>query len=412
MAIKAGQLVHIGQDTVVLDRVQTGGPTTVNIPTETVYELGDYQSVGQVRDIPDLTFTVESYDVTPALEFLALGKTTVDNSVIDPASNIPIDFRSIFKAGQDAPDPFLVVNSVGIPAVYLESLSYRLGMTADARKTATFRGDSIYYNPGMTYVEETPWTTANQVVTTANPAYGVTEQGQFRRVLNVMAGNKRLVFGVDYTESYGAVSGGAAPTTITLNGPAVSGGPLYAGQTVRVMYSSPTGTDEPQNINAPASSSKPAAIRGRDIWVYLGGYDSANKYQNKVLGVQAVQLDWKVKLDKNEEFGNYHLVSQDFFVPDVNGTIQVRAVDVPTFLQLMQEVAGTTDPYQSAAATNVAELALDIVLTDPATGTVLERLHVPDAIFEVPGFQGRVQQKIDVTIKWNSLTGQLKISES
>jgi hypothetical protein len=408
MAVKAGQIIHVGNGAVLVDRIQTGGPGTVNVPVETIYELGNYKSIGQVRDIPDLSFSMESYDVSEEIEALLLGldpTAVLTTDVLDPANARPVDMKSVFKAGQGAAAPFDVVNSVGLPYLTLESLSYRFGLRDDARQTATLRGDSIYYNPGSTYIESAVGTgVAGQTVVTAHPAYGVDEGGVFRRILGVTAGTRRLTYGVDYTETYGAVTAGAAVTTVHL----VAAVP--ATDDVRIMYSSPTAETLNQSVHAPVSATKPAAIRGRDIAVYLGGYDSANPYTNRLLGVQAVTADWRVNLEKDEEFGNYHFVSQDYDVPTVSGTVQVKPVDPAAMFATMQELAGITDVHKSATANTAPVVPLDVVLHSPVDGSVLKRISVPDARFTVPGFSAQVQQKLSFTINWNSDTGEMLIT--
>ncbi len=406
MAIKAGQIIHVGNDTVVIDRIQTAGPGNLNIPVEVIYELGNYKSVAQIRDIPDLSFSLESYDVSTEIEALLLGvdPTDVTKLPYDPSNSRPLDMKSVFKAGLGTADPFATVDSVGLPYLALEQLQYRFGLRDDARQTATLRGDAVYYNPGSTYVEKTPGPLASgATVVTSHPAYSVDEGGITRRVLNVSAGIKRLLYGIDYTESYGAVAAGAAVTTVTLN--------VAAPEGVQIMYSSPTVESFPQTVHAPVSATKPAAIRGRDIGVYLGGYDPAFPFANRLSGVQAATVDWRVTLQKDEEFGNYHFVTQDYDVPTVNGTVQVKPQDSAALVAFIQKIAGVTDPTKTAAATTAAEIPLDIVLHSPLDGSVLKRLHVADAVFTVPGFSARVQQKLDVTVNFQSNTGDLKISK-
>lgn len=407
MAIKAGQIIHVGDGTVVIDRIQTAGPTQVNVPKETIYELGNYQSVGQVFDTPDLSFSLESYDVSCEIEALMLGVTTADGP-FNPSANVPLDVASKFTAGQNATDPFAVIGSVALPYLTMESLSYRFGLRDDARQTVGLRGDAIYYNPGTTYVETNagPLDALDDSTVTANAAYAVTEAGVTRRILGVSLTNgKRLFLGVDYTEAYGSITDGAAVTTLTL----IDAVP--ADVSVRIVYSSPVAEDLDQGVHAVVSTSRPAAIRGRDIWVYLGGYDSGTPFVNKMLGVQAVTADWKVTLDKDEEFGNYHVISQDFDVADVSGTIQVKSVDVAAMIELMQKVSGV-DPttFHSANATNVPIIPLDVVLHSPVDGSVLKRISIDDARFTIPGFSGQVQQKLTQTINWSSDKGDMAVS--
>lgn len=408
MAIKAGQIVHVGNGVAVVRRLQTAGPGTLNVPVETIYELGNYKSVGQVRDIPDLSFSMESYDVTTEIEALLLGKdpaAVLATDVLDPANARPMDVKSAFKMGQGTSAPFDVVGSVGLPFLTLESLQYRFGLRDDARQTATLRGDSVYYNPGSTYVESTVGSgVAAQTVVSAHPAYGVDEGGVFRRILSVTAGTKRLTYGVDYTESYGAVAAGAAVTTVTVTAP------VAATDSIRIMYSSPTAETLPQSIHTPVTATTPAAIRGRDIAVYLGGYDPLLPFANRLLGVQAVTADWRVTLQKDEEFGNYHFVSQDYDVPTVTGTVQVKPVDPAATLAFMQKVAGVATATHSAGATTAPVVPLDIVLHSPEDGSVLKHISVDDARFTVPGFSARVQQKLDFTVNWTSDHGDMAVS--
>jgi hypothetical protein len=63
VAIKAGQIIHDAQGFVV-DRIQTGGVSNLNIPEEKIYELGNFFTVATIRDIPDLSFDLESLDVS------------------------------------------------------------------------------------------------------------------------------------------------------------------------------------------------------------------------------------------------------------------------------------------------------------------------------------------------------------
>lgn len=408
MAIKAGNIIHVGNDTVVIDRIQTAGPGAVNIPTQLVYELGNYKSVAQIRDIPDLTFSLESFDTSLALEALLLGiaPASITNSTqLNLNTAQPLDMKSVFKAGVAAASPFAEVDSVTLPYLTLEQVNYRFGLKDDARQTAVLRGDAIYYNAGSAYIEKTTGTNVSgQSVATINPAYGTTEGGVFRRVLNVTANGVRLTFGVDYTESYGAVTNGAAITTITVTNKVPTTG------FIRIAYSSPVVDNFPQSVHTLATV-KPAAIRGKDISVYLGGYNPAQPFLNRVHGVQSATCDYRVTLQKDEEFGNYHFVAQDFDVPVVNGTVQIKPLDAPSMIGLIQQITGVTDPTQSATAgATPPPLALDIVLRNPLDNTVLKHLSIPDARFNVPGYTGRVQTKLDLSLAFSSDSGTLLVS--
>lgn len=478
MAIKSGGIVHVGNGQTVIDRIQTGGPGQLNIPTERIYELGNYKSVAVVRDVPDLSFSLESFDVSTEIEAMLtrsyegrsmddgavdtgtsattltsasgafdsddVGRmviiagagpnggehvTTIDSVTsaseveltdaattdvtdadvrvatngIDLAHCVPTDFAGQFKAGMSAADPYLVTASVGIPFLYLEQMSYRFGIRDNATQSATLRGDSIFYNPGACFVEETAGSgVADQEVVTDYPAYEVAE-GDARRILAVTVDGERLILGADYTESYGVVTDGAAVTTVTLNET------VSADRTIRVMYASPEPTSYPQSVH-PDTIVKPAAVKGIDIDVYVGGYDPADRdgsAANKFRMVQSVNFDWRVQLEKDEEFGNHYAVGQDFEVPEVGGTVNIKPRDAEEFLSMIRDIQGITDETKVLGPQTTTPLALDVVIKHPETGEPVKRLHVSDARFTLPGYQGQVQQKMTVDLEWTSDDGTL-----
>lgn len=405
MAIKAGQIIHTGNGTVVIDRIQTAGPGSLNIPIDRIYELGNYKSVGTIRDTPDLTFSLESFDVSTEIEeFLTGGEDPATG--IDLGKTVPVDIASQFKAGITATSPYSVIASVAIPFLYLESMSYRFGLRDNASQSASLRGDSIFYNPGPTYVQEVAGSgTAGQTVATTNPAYQVAE-GDARRVLSVTAAGQRLNFGADYSESYGTVTSGAAITTVTLEAA------VATTDKIRIVYSSPTALSYLQAVH-PSATVKPAGVRGRDIEVYVGGYDPLDipgSQVNKVTSVQAVTADWRATLEKDEEFGNYYAVGQDFDVPAVNGTIDIKPRTPAELAALVRKVQGISDATKVLGPNSAVPLELDIVIKNPNdNGAVIKRLHSPDARFTLPGFQGRVQQKLTQTLNWESDEGTLLV---
>jgi len=412
MAIKAGQILHVGNDTVVIDRIQTAGPGNLNIPTEKIFELGNYKSVATIRDVPDLSFSLESLDTSTEIEALLLGNPTyVAANGYDLSLAKPLDLASQFKAGQTAASPFAVVASVGLPFLVVESIGYRFGLRDNARQTVSLRGDSIFYNPGATYVDEFVGTAvANQAVITTQPAY-LTDDGGTRRVLSVTQGTKRLFKGVDYTESFGVVTAGAAVTTLTFSKA------IPTTEKVRLMYASPSVRTYAQTVH-PSALVKPAAVRGKDIDVYLGGYDPTSpatilaSQANKLASVQGISADYRVTLEKDEEFGNYYAVANDFEVPAVTGSIDLKPADTAALFALVRKLAGVTDPLKAVGPSQAVPLALDIVIKDAVNVTTLKRIHVPDARFTTPGFSGRANSRFTNTINFESDEGTMKVFQA
>lgn len=406
MALKAGSLLTTGNDSVLIERLQTGGPGTLNIPTEKIYELGNYESVATIRDVPDLTFSLESLDVTTDTEAM-LADVSADTDGIDLATVRPLNVATQIKPGKKQLNPFDIVRSVAIPYLSLESASYKFGLRENARQTFSLRGDSIFYNPGATYIDEAVGTgIAGQAIITTHSAYPFTDGNGTRRVLAVVAGIKRLSFGPDYALSYGIVTADAAIVTVTLTDA------VPVTDTIRVVYASPALRTYPQSVHTLATL-KPAAVRGKDIDVYIGGYDPADvagSQAHKWTGVQDASVDWKVTLEKEEEFGNYYAVGQDFDVPTVSGAITIQPRDPADLWKKLREITGLESVTAVIGANVAVPLPLDIIIKDGQNGGVtLKRFHIPDARFSVPGYNPRIQQNVTMSLEWESDTGAMTI---
>ena len=407
MALKAGSFITTGHDRVLVERLQNSGPGTLNIPTEKIYELGNYESVATLRDTPDLTFTMESLDVSTDTEALICDIDPGTDTGINLATARPLNIATQIKPGQKQDNAFSIAKSVGIPYLTIESASYRFGLRDNASQTFSFRGDSIFYNQGPTYVDEFVGTgVAGQEIATTHPAYTYTDGNGTRRILAVVVGVERLSFGPDYQLEDGVLVGDAAPVTITLTNP------VPVTERIRVMYASPDAREYPQAVHTPATL-KPAAVRGKDIDVYIGGYDPEDiegSAVHKWTGVQSVTVDWRVTLETEEEFGNYFAVSKDFEVPTVSGTVDILPRNTDDLFRKLREITGITSATASIGASTAVPLALDVVLKDGANGGItLKRLHCKDATFSVPGYSPRPNANVTVTLNWESDSGELLI---
>lgn len=407
MALKGGSIIHTGHDTVLLERLQTAGPGTVNIPTEKIYELGNYESVATIRDVPDLTFTAESLDVSTDMEAL-LTDTDPGSPMFDLATAKPLNIATQIKPGKKEADPYNVSRAVALPYLTLESASYRFGLRDNATQTYTLRGDSIFYCPGPVFVQTVQGTnTPGQQIVTDHPAFNYTDANGTRRILAVVVGTERLTFGPDYTLADGAPNPeGAATVTVTVTEP------VATTDKIRIVYASSDTREYPQAAHTPALL-KPAAVRGKDIDVYIGGYDPANPQAsaaNKWTGVQAATIEWRVTQEVEEEFGNYFAVSRDFDVPTVSGTVEILPRHAEDLFRKIREITGTTETNTVIGASTAVPLPLDIVVKDGENGGVtLKRFHIKDARFSVPGYAPRPEQNVTMTMSFESDGGSLEI---
>lgn len=401
MAIKAGQILHDARG-FVIDRIQTGGVNNLNIPQEKIYELGNYQTVATVRDIPDLAFEVQSLDVSTEIEAMALHidpTTVTDGQELDFIHSVPLDIISPFKAGGGL---FNIVSGIALPYLTLENVTYRYGLKANAEETFTFRGDSIYYIPGSPYYQS--FAKGSGTYTFTHTALVYHEAGSAIYALGVCwydsaSGTyKRLFHGTDYTDTNaGLVINAGTLATIP------------SGATIGVVYGSAVAATYNQSVHQDATV-KPAAIRGKDIDVFvsLPGVLSVN--MTRWTGVQTFESSRRVTLDNDEEFGNYHFVSQDYDVADVTGTIGVRPRDVADMFTKIAEVTNTPTNEIAGALTS-QPLQVEARIYDPnsATPSTLKTLYIPDARFTPPASQGRVQQKLETPFPFTSDSGTIKV---
>lgn len=402
MAIKAGQYIHDAQG-FVLDRIQTGGVTNFTIPEEQIYELGDYRAVATLRDIPDLSFDLETTDITPAVEAIISGKnpnTLTNHQELNFDHTFPLDIISPFRSSQGN---FDIVKGIITPYLTLEKVDYKYAVKQTATQTFSFRTDSIYYTPGVPRFQEITMTAgANVPYTLQNSevALPYVESGNTWHILSACVKNpatgvyKRLFFGSDYTDT---------TTTITVLADQVAAGYTKLHVTYAVLAGA---ISYLQGVNSTAVT-KPAAIRPKDIDVYVSD-GSSTPTLLRWAGVQNFDVTRTVNLDNDEEFGNSKYVATDYDVPTVTGTIGVKSFDTADLFSKIQQVArisGTnvTGPFSSGP------LEVQVKLRNPDTGAVVKTLDIPDARFDVPAIQGKVQTKLEVTFKFTSDAGLLKV---
>lgn len=395
MAVKAGQILHDANGFVV-DRIQTGGAGNLNIPEEKVQELGNFQTVATVRDIPDLSFDLESLDVSTEIEALMTFQdpaTITDGEEIEFITAKPLDVISPFKAGQGL---FNVVRGLAIPYLSLENATYRFGTRANATQSYTLRGDSIFYINGSPYYQEFPTSGVGPYLFTNDPAIPYVMGADTIHALSVCliradGSYQRLFYGDDYTDT---------TTGFTLTtAPAVGG-------TLRVVYGSAVAANYPQTVHQDVSV-KPAAVRGKDIDVYIGS-TAATPTFTRWTSVQSFEVSWRVNIENSEEFGNYHYVAQDYDTPEVSGTIAVRPRDAQDLWDKIYQITDTPSNEVAGPTTSVP-LPVELRINHPDTGVRMKTLYVPDARFTPPPIQGRVGQKLETTFNFTGDSGVLKV---
>ena len=154
MAYKAGKVLTFGGNNNLVQRLQTSGPGSLNIPTERIRETGNELTVSVERDVPDLSFELESYDMSIATEAMMVRQDVSgmsDGDVITFDECKPIDIVAPIKGAGTSKTS---VRGIVWPHLTLESATYRFGVGQNATQSFSLRGDSQYGVPGTPYAEE------------------------------------------------------------------------------------------------------------------------------------------------------------------------------------------------------------------------------------------------------------------
>lgn len=394
----------------VVDRIQTGGPGDLNIPTERIYETGNYQSVAIVRDVPDLSFNLDALDVDTEIEAILTG--SADPSADAAGTKYSLELAQamdIVSPWKSAVGSFDIVRSVAIPHLTLESASYRYGLRENAGATYTLRGDSVYYIPGQGYLAEYD----GDGVTTdfdfnddrdptqpsALTALTYTEGGNTIYALNVSVDGVRQYAGEDYTETDSGISFTTAPEN---------------GALVRVVFGSTANTEYPQADNEGVAT-KAAAIRGKDIQVYLSY--GVGPTRVRWSDVQSFNADFRLNLEDDFEFGNPRAVARDFTgAPEVSGSLELKPITAQEFFTKMSQITGVSASDIIGPQSSVP-VAIEVQLLNPdsggseasSVGDVLKTLYIPDARFVLPGYEARANTKMVTTLNFESDSGTLEV---
>jgi hypothetical protein len=427
VSIRAGQILHAANRRgYVIDRIQTGGPGDLNIPTEKVNELGNFRSVATIRDAPDLSFSLDMLNVGCEVERILTNRFGAEDfGPFEFDQAIPLDIISPWKSGMG---DFGAVHGVAIPNLYLESVSYAFGLDDNAGQTFTLAGDSIFYCPGTPELMEA---TGNGTETDFDfmrvPEQGATpvaatallyvESGISQYALSVSVNGERQNpdsgtvadpnMDGDYTQDANGVYFHVAPAT---------------GALIRIVFAH--GSESNWEGVHEGVAVKPAAIRGRDIVVKAGHFDPENVPENPddyVLfrwgDVQSVGLDWSVTLEEDMEFGNPRAVARDFTdVPEVSGNIEIKPISIASLFEKLRRITGVPDGQVIGPASSVV-IPLEIELRNPdsggttarVSGEVIKTFYVPDARFTLPGYEGAVETKMTNTLNFESDEGVLQV---
>ena len=408
--IPAGSIIHVGGRTVI-NRLQDAGLQDPRVPTQTVYETGNDLVVGKVLTEADFRFQLTSCDVSCDLMALLQGKMATMGTQISAAdaagtvyrwencTNINIMSpwkRDTGSAGGD------ISAGVIIPTLYPTAMNYRLGVTENAQMQATLSTGAYYMAEGYPIEETGVGDGTVTAFVTSEPAkvYRVGGHGSTRytHVFGVLVNNVPQIAGIDYTETGGAAPEGTmTPVTVSFTTPP----PTAA--VVKYCYFSTTAHTIPQVDNLGLTVT-PAAVRGRDITILLGTPSTATP----LYGVQTFELAASVSGQLQRQMGTYDPIGFANTGIDCNGTLTIEPSDIPHLFNALALAMGI-DVSEVFGYINTFSFPMTAVIHNPSNPTqIIKSIYVPDAMFQAPGENVRVQQVTQFPIRWESQSGTFR----
>jgi hypothetical protein len=407
MSIRAGSILHLSGNNVI-DRIQSAGLGNVNLPIETVREVGNREVVDKIAQEPDFTFTMDSWDVsTDVMAFLTGAAPGETASAKAPGASDPegTEYDWLDCQFVNIPSPWKDPTSASagkieaghlIPGFYPTKVSYSFGVTDNASQTVELGGGSFYYYEGTPVEDQfagngikTEFASKELAVHTRR---GGAEGSTFRAIFGVIVDGELQTEEVDYTVTGGAAKPGSTATVTFLTAPA-------NGADVRFAYFTSAAHAFPQTVHA-STVVKPGAVRGRNVQVVIDG--------QRVGGMQSATLEATVEGEVERELGTEDIVGRVNNGTDANGTLTFRAKDKDAFFALLEKITGVSRE-EVFGWFNDNKVRFEIRIENPKNpGAIIKTLLMRDAKFQPPGTPAQVNSATDFAIQYSSVSGSFQ----
>ena len=410
MAIRGGQILHLGGSATVIDRLQSAG-ADVNIGQDTIREVGNYLNVDKVSQDAEVTFNMESFDVSAEIEALLSNKLDEANADADGTEYRFSEFKAlnIISPWKDeaAGSAGTIDGGVILPEYFATRASYRFGVDDNAGETFELAGSKQYLARHAPQNERFTGNGASASFTTTASAVrhrvGGYSSNELKYVLGVVKNGQVQIDGSDYTVTAG--SGPAEVATVTFAVTPANGDKIEIG-----YFASGVALAFPQTIH-PDTTVKPGAVRGRDIQAYFHIPASGSEASGRVRipGVQSVTADAQKQTSLEREMGTLDPIGRTTESTDVTGDMGIHPAGQTAFFKLIRQITGTASG-EVTGILNDYPVGFEIAILNPKNrAQTLKTLYINDAKFQVPGTPARAGAVVDFTVNWESKDGELYI---
>lgn len=355
----------------------------MELPTTNIDELGRKLHVGTTTEIPNVTVTVEAFDVSHNTYSYLTGYTPGTF----PVSGASItEFKNVDVIGQIRDGTTEnIVNSIYVKRGTVTAMDATFGVRDNSSVTYTVSANSkkafsqpVFYDTGT--ISATSGFTLSQT-----PTYLTRTSGYIINAYRTGADGTTnyLDEGTDYT---------VAGTAVTFTGVNNS-----IGDTIWMTYTSPITTKKFENLDNVA----PPAIQGKYVPVRIS--------VSNIPRVQSASVRVSFPTEEILEMGGLGKpVGYELGIPDVTGELSVLKTD-NELLRILEAVSSTTVETDLEYAKN--DLPLKIELKNPRNvSQVLLTYYVPSLTITSHTDENSVNQSMNETFAFSSTTGQLFVA--
>jgi len=296
-----------------LGRVQRAD-VGANLPNTPVKELGSDKLVGRIFDLPEVTATVNAFDVGARAAFTLAG---VDWAAVPSGTRIEaqdIKYVCLAQSFKNAGSSNDIARTLYVPGAKLERFSYNYSVGGDATEEYSF---SAVDRRWLRYDVATATGTLSASGTmTFSPAARVLKDGTY--ILSIFAS------GLGYVTHDNIVSQSA--TSVQLDIAAVP-----AATPVLITYHTDLADQWDYTYEYPHVApgytpppDQPVGVRGWGVEVYLvqSGVTSQRVYRGQTCTIQGQFPNTKI-----QELGNESIVGYIDDIPDITGTLDIIQSD-------------------------------------------------------------------------------------
>jgi len=350
--------------------------------TTAIDELGRVLHVGVTKQIPEVTVTMEAFDVSHNTYSHLTGYTPATF----PVSGVSItEFKSADVIGQIRDSSTKnIVNALYVKRATVTGMDASFGVSDNSTVTYTFSSNSKKeFRQPVFYQKSTLTTTSGTIVLTNTPTYLTRTSGYIISAYRTGTDGSTgyIDEGTDFT-----VGG----STLTFTGSNVA-----ANDVIWVTYCS-TATKQFEALDDVA----PAAVQGKYVPLTIS--------VNDIKRVQSATVRVAFSSEQILEMGGLGKpVGYELGIPSVTGDISVLKTD-NDLLAILEGVPNTTVENDMEFALDT--LSLKIQLRNPANPSqILLTYYVPSFTITAEGDSDSVNQSMNETFSWESKTGELLV---